>query len=163
MHFRLMECCINRETCMSLFLYKKRLVQIGKYHCLILRAHVPSTINWSVKFWFPPLTHPQKLIHKMFFKRKFSQPLKFYISSKIHVCGSYTQQSSYNDAYYKTEVPSGASNHIPVNLYLISIQGIPLKCYTFKCYTSIPEVAGSYHLYYCKIMYDNDCCISNYT
>ena len=87
----------------------------------------------------------------MFFKRKFSQPLKFYISSKIHVCGSYTQQSSYNDAYYKTEVPSGASNHIPVNLYLISIQGIPLKCYIVKRYASIPEVTGSYHLYYCKI------------
>ena len=48
--------------------------------------------------------------------------------------------------YHKTEVPSSAYNHIPVDLY--SIQGIPLKRYTVRCYTSIPKATGSIH--YCK-------------
>ena len=73
-----------------------------------------------------------------------------YILRNTQVTLWYNKVSN-NDAYYKTQVSCGASNHIPTH---ISSQGIPLKCYTVKCYSSIPEVTGSY--IYCEEQTENE-------
>ena len=52
--------------------------------------------------------------------------------------------TQYKDTYSKIDVSFEACNHIPTDLHIRS-QGIPLKCYTVRCYTSTSEVTGSCH------------------
>ena len=64
------------------------------------------------------------------------------------MCGICIKRNShnlyYNDTYSESDASFKACNHIPTDLHILS-KGIPLKCYTVRCYTGVSEVPGSCH------------------